>query len=135
MIEVTVQQVIDTTRAIVAERPDYIYTNEAGEVTGPLNSTPCSNVHRDDEGKLIPGCLVGTVLAKLGAPLEELATEGMNSTAAYESVPSFITTGSNRADEGIIEFLAMAQVRQDLGDTWSVALAKASKHIAIPDTA
>ena len=105
------QEVITTLRAVVAERPDYVYTNPF-----PDDAGTCRYVHGDT-----PGCLVGHVLHRLGVPLEELSRhEGKNACSVAADLLDGISSDASWAIEH-------AQFRQDLGDTWAEALKAAGQ--------
>jgi len=121
MINVSSQQVIDTVRALVAERPDYVYTGD-GEGYVPGESS-CYYVHEQSDGTKVPGCLVGHALHALGVPLDVLEEyEGTSAHAAAEQTLS-ISDSATRT----LSFLSVAQEWQDRGAPWGNALAVAEQ--------
>ncbi|GAA3473847.1 hypothetical protein [Nonomuraea roseola] len=114
--KVTDAEMIDTLKAVVAEKPDYVYGAPEHMADG---TGQCYYVHTDaeNEEKLAPGCLVGVALNRLGVPLETLQK--------HEADNAFCVIG--RVVEGIsdvaLEFAHLLQIRQDNGATWGEALA------------
>lgn len=104
-IRFTDEQVMTTLRAVVAERPDYVYEEIAGDDS-------CLYVHNG-----APSCLVGHVLFRLGLPLDVLSENEGGSPGM--SVREFGI--SHRA----ADVLDIAQARQDVGESWGDALAAA----------
>lgn len=114
---------IDEHQAIAALRdvvaafgPTHIYTRpDAGDF--------CQYVHGREDGRLIPGCLIGQVLFTLGIPLSTLERlEGLS--AGQLSMPGFIEgRGVNPLLTGRAgSVLNVAQRRQDNGNRWGLAL-------------
>lgn len=107
----TDDEVMATLRAVVAERPDYVY--EAPEEDG------CVYVA---DGT--PSCLVGHVLHRLGVSLEALSVLDMNGgLAAWRAVPGVLDGVSGST----VDRLWAAQTAQDNGDTWGEALEYADR--------
>jgi hypothetical protein len=117
--KITDELIISTLRAVVAERPDYVYERPAhmapirdgdGEIVGE-----CMYVHTDpeDDSKLSPGCLVGTVLYRLGMPLEELQRH--EGEGGWDVVDEFGGDDSRVVMQDV-------QLRQDSGVPWGAAL-------------
>lgn len=109
-------EVMATLRAVVAERPDYVYDsgdrNEYGDMT-------CNYVQ---DGT--PSCLVGHVLFRLGIPLTELSAFDVAGGASADGVARLVLDG---VTESTIKGLWFAQHAQDHGDTWAEALAAAER--------
>ena len=61
----SIDDVISAVREIAAEDPGHVYSPPAG-------STLCSYTHEQPDGSLVPGCLFGAALHRLGVPLETL---------------------------------------------------------------
>jgi hypothetical protein len=119
---ITDEQLMDTLRAVVAESPDKIYARP--EHMPALASTTCFYVHTDTDGAPeAPGCIVGTVLNRLGVPLEVLAEH--EGDAAHK-VLTELGIGSWRTQTA----LRYAQSRQDAEGTWTSALAEAERAYA-----
>lgn len=124
-MEITDDTVLSTLRAVVAERPDHVYTRPVHMLpiigSDGHKAADCLYVHTapDDESDLTPGCLVGTVLHRLGVPLEELA--GNEGTGGFE------VAADHGVSEGLCWFLGAVQSRQDSGKPWGVALASAEE--------
>ncbi|MER6485724.1 hypothetical protein ABT264_19475 [Streptomyces virginiae] len=120
-ITVTTDEVMTTLRAVVAERPEYVY-RKPSDVDNTWDA--CLYVHpagggREEEA---PGCVVGTVLHRLGVPLAELAMR--EGTAAYSVVHELLDV----PDEAQAA-LQYAQTQQDGGSTWSRALQAAEERV------
>lgn len=116
-IKVTPEQVLDVMREVVAEAgEEFVYKSPAGLGV-------CLYVHRTPGAAAVPGCLVGQVLHRLGAPLDELAE--YESQLAGEVSPRLLD-GVTRAD-AISLALDKAQVLQDAGHSWGAALRAAEE--------
>lgn len=122
---ITDEMVVATLRAVVAERPDYVYRRP--EHMLPLvdgegeTEADCFYVHTapDDVDELTPGCLVGTVLYRLGVPLEVL--EEWEGSGGYEVTSEF---GASRT---ACSLMSEVQSTQDGGQPWRVALERAEE--------
>lgn len=116
LITVSDSMAIATLRDVVAERPEYIYEPPSGATAG-ATAAMCFYVHHIDSGP-VPGCLVGTVLHRLGVPLDKLAE--LEGCGAYvvAGMTAYMSNDARCA-------LARAQDAQDDGATWAVALAAA----------
>ncbi|RKN35962.1 hypothetical protein [Streptomyces hoynatensis] len=64
-MNITVTDVINAVLAVADEGPDHVYEQQAG-------TDMCRYTHESLSGTLIPGCLIGTALHRLGVPLERL---------------------------------------------------------------
>ncbi|MFD7646369.1 hypothetical protein ACFV5M_01705 [Streptomyces albidoflavus] len=112
-IKVTPEQVLDVMREVVAEAgEEFVYKSSAGLGV-------CLYVHRTPgDAADVPGCLVGQVLHRLGAPLDELAEH--EAQLALTMVPVFIDAGEHW---GLLALaLNKAQALQDAGRPWGAAL-------------
>ncbi|KPC89903.1 hypothetical protein ADL27_38470 [Streptomyces sp. NRRL F-6602] len=119
-IKVTADEVMSTLRAVVAERPDYVYARPEAD----NRAAACLYVHHDD-GTAKPGCLVGTVLHRLGVPLVEL--EKVEGEGAVSAVSTVATLEWHDAPSSALQ---AAQEVQDDGGTWAEALAAAEEMFA-----
>ncbi|MGN7135826.1 hypothetical protein [Streptomyces pseudogriseolus] len=115
---ITDEKALSVLREVVAERPEYTY--KAPEYMCEEGSS-CFYVHNDEDGTPVgAGCAIGVVLHRLGVPLEKLA--------GYEGLPAWTVTDrlfpelSNRT-KGVLNDM---QMRQDVGDAWGLAYAKAT---------
>lgn len=119
-VEITDELVTATLREVVAERPEYIYSSP--EYMGADDSTGgCFYVHKDEDGSLVSaGCVVGTVLHRLGVPLERLVRE--EGVAAFSLIgkvaPAVSTDVRNK--------LNAMQMSQDNKKPWGMAYAMAT---------
>lgn len=105
------ETVLATLREVVAESPDYVYSNPVPSDERPDPDMSCMYVHGD-----VPGCLIGHVLHRLGVPLGELAKR--EGGAAYIVADDFLRGVSG----GVLSRLDFAQGAQDSGKTWRDAL-------------
>lgn len=117
---------LDLAKQVVAERgEDYVYVNQRGQKAGSvvsegvgiLGTADCSYVHRLPNSELVPGCIVGNVLARWGVSLEVLTSYEACSIGTFGQDAGF-------ADEWATDILAMMQTTQDQGGTWGQALAE-----------
>jgi len=117
---ITTADVEAEVRRIAAEHPDRVY-EYADEGDG------CHYVHSAETGEgisgratwpepppLVPGCIMGVALARLGVPLPDLI---LGETVQL----ALVTLGIG----GDPSWLADVQLRQDGGVTWSTAVADA----------
>jgi hypothetical protein len=118
-VEINDATLMETLKTVVAERPNFVYrrpehmepiVNSDGDVSGD-----CLYVHTepDDETALVPGCLVGTVLHRLGVPLRELRKH--EGRSGWSVVDEFGADDSRTT-------LHDVQLRQDRGVPWGKAL-------------
>ncbi|MFC8099414.1 hypothetical protein [Streptomyces sp. NPDC057363] len=122
MISVTDEQVKETLRQVVSERPEYIYSSP-DHMQGHTGDPSCFYVHRDNDEDRTPvsgGCVVGVVLQRLGVSLEELAKEEGN--AALNSVPRLLSGLSSET----VRMLDSIQSYQDQKTPWGMAYAQAT---------
>jgi hypothetical protein len=110
MIELTLEKAIELAKQAVADRgEDYVYEK-------PEDVEVCQYVH--DDG---PGCIVGYILNKAGASLEELHDhEGTWASALTDRLE---VTGVLTASYEANVFLDAIQGKQDNGKNWGQALA------------
>jgi hypothetical protein len=111
---VTAEQFRITTREVVAERPEYVYTIPETDDPG---EDFCKYVHGDE-----PGCVIGHVCHRLGVPLDELAKREGQAAADVVAQVLGITSPS------VLAFAGDLQWRQDCGEPWGVALARAENY-------
>lgn len=117
-IKVGASDVASMLRAVVAERPDYIYEPPT---VRPDPMTACYYVHGE-----APGCLIGHVLNRLGVPLPELARwEGQSADDVANETLNI--TGHPDAVAKVLTELSWAQNFQDGGRSWGDALADATR--------
>ncbi|MFE2075215.1 hypothetical protein [Streptomyces misionensis] len=106
---------MSTLRDVVSENPEKVY--KAPPAMPGAEDGSCFYVHVDEDGQEEPGCIVGTVLHRLGVPLAELKEkEGLGSTAAVRGLalrPSLSLT--------TVGVLRDIQMRQDRGASWGEA--------------
>ncbi|WP_103529497.1 hypothetical protein [Streptomyces sp. SM12] len=114
-IRVTDDEVMRVLREVVAERPEFVYTNPSGESGNPGVNTPtCFYVHGE-----VPGCVIGHLLHRLGVPLAVLRNlEHDHASAVIDEVMEGVT-------DAVVLALTGAQAAQDHGNPWSVALERA----------
>lgn len=113
MVQVVVSdaKMLDALREVARENPNKVYEKPAYY---NADKALCFYVHSDPgTGEESPGCLIAHALVRVGVPLDRMKSwEG--SGAAL--VASALTSGL-RADT--LDVLAMAQDRQDVGETWA----------------
>ncbi|MEN8656249.1 hypothetical protein ABCR94_38190 [Streptomyces sp. 21So2-11] len=122
--EITNETALSTLRQVVAERPEHVYSPPEYMRSGPDDNS-CFYVHKDVDGSIVDsGCVVGVALHRLGVPLEALVKyEGLPARAVLHRIAPRL---SDRTNE---QFNDM-QIRQDAGDAWGLAYAKATgEHI------
>jgi hypothetical protein len=106
-ITINAYDVLRTLREVADERPDYVYTTPANE---PSVASMCYYVHTDDEGHRVPGCLIGTVLNRLGVPLDKLRQfEGWGARELLTNIVVIVGPNADIASE----ILVRAQRYQD----------------------
>ncbi|MEU5577805.1 hypothetical protein ABZ791_10610 [Streptomyces huasconensis] len=119
-VEITDELAISTLRSVVAERPGYIYSAPDHMEVGSTD-TSCFYVHTDEGGSPVSaGCVIGVVLNRLGLPLERLAMEE-GITASSVVMRNFPRLSAKTREQ----FNDM-QMRQDEGEPWGLAYAKAT---------
>lgn len=124
-MDLTDEQIITTLRAVVAERPDYVYERPAHmkPIYGDNGhiAADCLYVHTapDDATDLTPGCLIGKVFHRLGVSLEDLVR--------WEGKGGFEVADEYGASTEVGNVLSTAQNSQDSGQSWGVALADATE--------
>lgn len=84
----------------------------------PVPRGRCLYVHKDNDGNLTPGCLVGTALMKYGVAAEELVEQLID---AEEMARRLERRGILSIDEDAVTYLYCAQQSQDDGETWGEA--------------
>lgn len=95
-------------------RPDDLVTDE----WTPRNDTVCLYAHGDK-----PGCIVGNVLHQFGIPLEKMhRREGANARSLLIQLQG---AGDLKLSARASAMLSTAQLAQDSGATWGLAVEKA----------
>jgi len=82
----------------------------------PENESQCMYVHHDENGTCGAGCLIGTILAKMGVPLEWFANVRAEGKGANEVMGSLLFS------DRICWAARQGQRTQDEHMTWGVAL-------------
>ncbi|MFF5433443.1 hypothetical protein ACFY5K_25845 [Streptomyces griseofuscus] len=120
MTSINDEQIMMALRDVVAENPERVY--KAPAVMSGSEGGTCFYVHVDDDGQEEPGCIVGTVLHRLGVPLAELKKkEGLGALAAIRGLePQVLATHKTQA------VLRDIQIRQDRGAPWGEAYTAAT---------
>ncbi|MGW2919501.1 hypothetical protein ACWDBF_16760 [Streptomyces angustmyceticus] len=118
--EITDELALKTLRDVVAERPEYVYSAPDHMKDHP-DSLSCFYVHKDEDGSTVSaGCAVGVVLNRLGISLEQLAEE--EGSTGYGVITRILPQLSPRTKDIFNDM----QMRQDSGDPWGLAYAKAT---------
>lgn len=105
-------------RAVEEKGEDYIYDAEADGVREEeINHSTCAYVARDAHRAITgPSCIIGHVLHYMGVKLERLAAhEGKSCDIVAIRVGASMPVPINEA-------LRAAQIEQDSGNTWGLAL-------------
>lgn len=123
-IKVAPDTIMETLRAVVAERPDRVYEEP---VLAPSPMTSCYYVHGTGADRT-PGCLVGHVFNRLGVSLDALQKYEGDSA---EDVAAHVLEITGHPDDvaEVRSVLDEAQSRQDMGDTWGRALEIATRNV------
>lgn len=119
MIEFTYYDIKRVAEEIIDEKGfDFRYIS-------PGNSEPkmhqnCYNWTEDENGNKVPSCIVGTILHRLGVPLESMEPNWgspsiLRDLAKHGVIPEV-------TDRRIQVFLNVAQATQDNGGTWYSAV-------------
>lgn len=105
---ITEEILVNETRKVIAERPDYMYT-----------SSTCSYLKCNEE------CVFGRVLSNLGFTQEELEkVEGKNILILLDTYEEKFSP----IDKNVMKWLCAIQRYQDFGvSTWQECLEKADK--------
>jgi hypothetical protein len=113
MLKITWTAVIETAERLASEVGfDYRYTSQNGEC-GP--NMACRNWHNNKDGSKTPGCIVGTILYRLGVSLEEMF-QSMSSPRLLDSL--VLGDVIEAPSEEVRKFFEYAQCAQDSGATW-----------------
>lgn len=130
MIEINQTNILDALEEAVAEKgPEYVYANEWGQSSlneiGESSGISCNYVHGEGEN-LIPGCIAGNVLNRLGISLGTLTL--FERSPVEDVLIGLADEGYiNRVEFSVAEIIQAAQTAQDLGFSWGDAL-KAAKN-------
>lgn len=118
-MEINDASVVATLKAVVAERPDYIYKRPA-YIT---SNEACLYVHPSEDGSSAqPGCIVGHVLNRLGIGLPAMAQhEGADAGTLVGAL------GLTNLSPDTLGLLDDVQGFQDSGETWAEALSSAEE--------
>lgn len=122
-IELTYDSVLGAANLIVREKGyEYFYTPESG---WRFDGMSCSNWKRDEYDEKVPDCIVGTILHRLGVPLESM----LQCVSSGYLVEALAADGViEKVGQDVKDFLDMAQVLQDTGATWHSAVNGAARH-------
>ena len=125
-IQVTMEKVFEIADALVVEKgAGYKYDFPAG-------GRQCFNVW---EGK--PSCIVGTIMHRLGVPVETMGGEYSEVFAGRDAM-SITDLARSLETEGVIDFidnrvidaLRYMQIEQDGGETWADAVAISRRRLS-----
>jgi hypothetical protein len=119
MLHLTLDQVRDTAREVVATNPDYVYRDTHEQ---------CVYAEQDQGLNLVPSCLVGHVLHRLGIPLEEMAHNMADSVMLIGDLEADGLVEESRDTAVVSAYLLIAQEQQDkAGVRWADALRHAEE--------
>lgn len=118
---VTDAQMLDALRQVAMEKPEYVYTAPE-HMKGDFEGASCFYVHfgdDEDDSSLIPGCMVGAALHRLGIPL--------NLLGQHETRPARWVVRDFFPDVApeTAQIFTRAQGWQDSGEPWGAAYRKA----------
>ncbi|MEN8656248.1 hypothetical protein ABCR94_38185 [Streptomyces sp. 21So2-11] len=114
--KVTQETLLSALQEVVKENPQRVY--KAPRHMDVHGSNACFYVHLDEEGAQVgAGCIVGTVLHRLGVSLEALRrVEGLGVQGALSGL-------GLSGDQLMWPRLRRIQISQDKGSTWGEAYA------------
>ena len=116
-VSINARQALDLLEEVVEGNEDFVYTPPA-----PEGNADCAYVHRDSEGSLVPGCIVGHALHRAGVDLWKFAPiEGLQIDGDVDGTPATDVLGVDATPEAVY-VLAAAQSVQDGGRPWGEAL-------------
>ncbi|MGW4446469.1 hypothetical protein [Streptomyces sp. NPDC004682] len=123
-VVLTDELVRDTLRDVAAENPEKVYeTPEAMKTDGGA----CYYVHKAEDGSEGPGCIVGTVLYRLGVPLAEMAKrEGTNALGVIADLELSGEVEAKGLSSSTRTLLRWVQIQQDGGRSWGSAYKNAT---------
>lgn len=102
--------VVREVRKLATENPEKVYDTQAH------SGSACLNVHTDNEGNFIPGCLIGTALVNLGVSYDSLYQ--VNNSGTEDTLNAL----QIHRDERDVRWLASVQDYQDIQYQWGVAV-------------
>lgn len=108
-------------------RPETVKINDDGTVWRDADQDGCEYVEKDDEGNLVPSCIVGGALVDAGMDPYTLYTV----RAPGGGIPTAMQLRNtfNIPDEALKVF-QVAQEDSDEGRKWGVAVARAATYVA-----
>lgn len=128
-IEITYFNIVGASDAILEEVGfDFRYIPEG--LDKPQAGQSCYNWHNGADGVMVPGCIVGTILHRLGVSLEDMGKAAGSNDLLYNLTRDgkiTIIGGESR----IKTFLRIAQTAQDNGATWHSAIRTAEMAASI----
>lgn len=131
MIEINMDNVLNLLQQVVDTKgSDYVYLQEKDELG---RFWGCAYVHTDDEGKSIPGCIVGQVLIANGVEPDWFLRRNFNRGWDVSSlIPHLLEDEKASITPEACAVLQQAQCTQDGGAPWGIALGDAKgRHQAI----
>lgn len=129
MIEITAEQAIEALRKVVAGNEEFVYElkSDADRADQGVNKNDGSCFYEWD-GK--PSCIVGHVLAELGASIGVLRHLDTRQTAGIKASRQALSEQNIFTTSAAIDILHVAQYVQDRGSSWGEALADAEQVFA-----
>src|SRR5690606_11144116 len=114
-VSINARQALDLLEEVVEGNESFVYTT-------PEVRADCAYVHEDEEGNLVPGCIVGHALHRAGVDLWKFAPiEGRQISGDVDGTPAIDVLGVEAAP-GAVDVLQAAQSVQDVDGTWGEAL-------------
>jgi hypothetical protein len=107
----TYDDVITAVRELAAEKPDFVYTPDAGA---------CLYVHPNSDGTISPGCLIGQAFQRVGVPNEVLLRYNDRNIELVANAGEITDVANIK-----IGWLTRIQWYQDNSKTWAYAVQQA----------
>jgi hypothetical protein len=127
MIEIDADTAVRAMReAVEAKGRDFVYLRPTDEEDGA-----CSYTHLVD-GEVVPGCLVGDALVRLGVPVGKFRDLNINTGEdPWGAMSRLKWDGILKFSEGAADVFGEAQRQQDSGIAWGNALAHAEAKLEL----
>jgi len=113
MIDITFEDVVRVTRELIAEKgEDFVYASPHPQVDG----LACFYAHEMSDGSIVPGCIVGHILPKLGVPLSNDWDQIGSTSSLIRELEGDGVIGTTESKARV--FLGFIQENQDNRETW-----------------
>lgn len=104
MLHLTLDQVRETARMVVNDNPEYVYRETHEQ---------CVYAEQDKDFNLVPSCLVGHVLYRLGIPLETMAHNIGEAVMLLDQLQADGLVDESPDTAAVSTYLLIAQEQQD----------------------